>query len=58
MALPSDNAKHRVIRLKLKLDNLILNLKRSIIRHNKEAAGSEDRDRALRISITRSLVRE
>ena len=57
MALPSDNAKHRVIRLKSRLNNLIRNLKKNIL-HNKGAAGMEDGDKALRISITRSLVRE
>ena len=58
MASPSDNAKHRALRLESRLNNLIRNMKKNIIMHNKGAAGMEDGDKALRISITRSLVRE
>ena len=58
MASPSDNAKHRVIKLESKLNNLIRNMKSKIIQHSEGAATSEDEERGLRYSITRSLVRE
>ena len=58
MASPSDNAKHRVIRLESKLNNLITNMKNNMSLHNTGAATLEDGDKALRNSVARSLVRE